>query len=149
LALQTQVTALQATNNSLQASLLAATSHTGDVSLQLERAKERIADLEGELREAEMVRRKLHNTVLELKGNIRYAPGIHIPIYSHLCIRVFCRVRPPLPSDAEEGSGPVVANIAFPDKRDHKEIVLSATGESATGTERKEVWNFGFDRVRT
>ncbi|KIJ55265.1 hypothetical protein M422DRAFT_57787 [Sphaerobolus stellatus SS14] len=131
LTLQTQVHALQATNNSLQASLLAATSQTGDISLHLERANARVAELEKELREAETIRRKLHNTVQELKGNIR----------------VFCRVRPPLPSDAEDDSTPVIANIAYPDTRDHKEIVLSTTSESATGTERKEVWNFGFDRV--
>ena len=64
-----------------------------------------------------------------------------------MLFRVFCRVRPPLPSDTDDGSAPPIANIAYPDTRDHKEIVLSATSESATGAERKELWNFGFDRV--
>lgn len=40
----------------------------------------RIAGVEAELRAAETIRRKLHNMVQELKGNIR----------------VFARVRPPL-----------------------------------------------------
>jgi len=41
---------------------------------------ERVAAMEAELRNAETIRRKLHNMVQELKGNIR----------------VFARVRPPL-----------------------------------------------------
>lgn len=87
------------------------------------------------------MRRKLHNMVQELKGNIR----------------VFCRVRPVLPSDFPCGSpssssGGVAAedlqaNMVFPDRRDHKEIVLSSCSESATGQQRNEVYNFGFDRV--
>lgn len=42
------------------------------MGLQLEQANARIAELEKELREAETVRRKLHNTIQELKGNIRF-----------------------------------------------------------------------------
>ena len=40
-----------------------------------------------------------------------------------------------------------MADIDYPDKRDHREIVLSSCGESATGAERKEVWSFAFDKV--
>lgn len=43
-------------------------------------AEERIKETEQKLRQAESMRRKLHNTIQELKGNIR----------------VFCRVRPVL-----------------------------------------------------
>jgi kinesin family member C1 len=71
LSLQSQVNALQATNSSLHASLAFATSQTGDMGLQLEQANTRITELERDLREAETIRRKLHNTVQELKGNIR------------------------------------------------------------------------------
>ena len=106
-----------------------------------------------EAREAEAVRRRLHNMVQELKGNIR----------------VFCRVRPVLPSDlpsgplasssgsakggarsedTEQARDEAMAAIVYPDKRDHREIVLSASSESATGQERKEMWNFTFDRVQ-
>lgn len=44
-----------------------------------------IADIEAKLRDEETIRRKLHNTVQELKGNIR----------------VFCRVRPSLPTEVD------------------------------------------------
>ena len=44
-----------------------------------------IENLEGKLRDEETIRRKLHNAVQELKGNIR----------------VYCRVRPSLPSETE------------------------------------------------
>ncbi|KAI0689505.1 kinesin motor domain-containing protein [Cytidiella melzeri] len=39
------------------------------------------------------------------------------------------------------------AEIAFPDKLDHKEFILRASSESATGQERKDEWAFSFDRV--
>jgi hypothetical protein len=55
-------------------------------------AEKREAELEGELREAETIRRRLHNTVQELKGNIR----------------VYCRVRPGAPG-AVEGEEDVFA----------------------------------------
>ncbi|GJJ11339.1 hypothetical protein Clacol_005571 [Clathrus columnatus] len=132
--LQAQVNALQATNSSLNASLAVANSLTGNVNIKLEQATSRVAELEQELREAETLRRKLHNMVQELKGNIR----------------VFCRVRPSVPSDKSfnpDESKALLANIDYPDQRDHREIVLNATSESATGAERKEVWNFEFDRV--
>lgn len=41
----------------------------------------------------------------------------------------------------------VKAEIAYPDKMDHKEIVLRSSSESATGQERKDEWVFSFDRV--
>ena len=77
--------------------------------------------------------RKLHNPVQELKGNIR----------------VFCRVHPVLPSDPGSSLERHVlgASLSFPDQRDHKEIVVSSSCESAAGQERKGVYNFGFDRV--
>ena len=39
------------------------------------------------------------------------------------------------------------AEIDFPDKMDHKEIVLRSSSESATGMERRDEWQFSFDRV--
>ena len=134
---------MQAENTTLQgqlAALRAANDGTvGTVSslrLDLETAQRRIDELEAEAREAEMVRRRLHNMVQELKGNIR----------------VFARVRPLLSSDLscpsdEKARKEAVANMLFPDTRDHREIVLNSTSESATGQERKESWNFSFDRV--
>lgn len=138
----TQVS-LQSHNSELQAQLAAlraANDGTADtvstLRLDLEAARRRIDELEAEAREAEMVRRRLHNMVQELKGNIR----------------VFARVRPLLSSDVsdpddEKARTAALANMSFPDSRDHREVVLSSTSESATGQERKEAWNFNFDRV--
>jgi kinesin family member C1 len=138
----TQVS-LQSHNSELQAQLAAlraandGTAETvSTLRFDVEAAQRRIDELEVEAREAEMVRRRLHNMVQELKGNIR----------------VFARVRPLLSSDVsdpddEETRKAALANMSFPDLRDHREIVLCSTGESATGQERKEAWNFSFDRV--
>jgi kinesin family protein C1 len=126
LTLTTQNNLLQAQISALQSTLDTGTSSISSLRLELETAQRRVEELETEAREAEGVRRKLHNMVQELKGNIR----------------VFCRVRPVLPSDGEEE-----ADMRYPDRRDHREIVLESTSESAMGQERKEVYNFGFDRV--
>ncbi|XP_024526400.1 kinesin-like protein KIN-14N [Selaginella moellendorffii] len=55
---------------------------------KIEALENKLADAEQQLREGEMLRRKLHNTIQELKGNIR----------------VFCRVRPLLPDENDESS---------------------------------------------
>ncbi|KAF7296405.1 Kinesin-like protein [Mycena chlorophos] len=102
--------------------------------------------LKEESTRGEEERRKLHEIVMELKGNIR----------------VFCRVRPVLPSEEEglsEGES-LAAQIAYPDSSrpypsGEKEIVMSAAGlerewDAGMGNKpRKEVWNFNFDRVFT
>ncbi|KAF8074523.1 kinesin-domain-containing protein [Lyophyllum atratum] len=113
-------------NQLLQAQVEAQTRLVAELTAKLEGAERDVEEMKKEVVEGEIVRRQLHNMVQELKGNIR----------------VFCRVRPVLPSDAEEE-----ADMTFPDKRDHKEIVLASSSESATGQERKEVYNFGFDKV--
>ncbi|TBU60560.1 P-loop containing nucleoside triphosphate hydrolase protein, partial [Dichomitus squalens] len=136
LSLTAQIGAMQAEKSAVQAEYERTVGSRADLALQLERALKRCEELEREAREGESVRRKLHNMVQELKGNIR----------------VFCRVRPILRSDIlplrearlrEEA----MAQLAYPDRLDHKEIVVSASSESATGQERKEEWQFSFDRV--
>lgn len=157
ISLTTQIQALQAKNAMLQDQNDAFARTVAEYQLQLESSEKKMAELKKEILESEIVRRKLHNMVQELKGNIR----------------VFCRVRPILPSDftnnpALSSSSPssvssrnsmpapeefehlkreAQANMTFPDRQNHKEIVLSSTSESATGQERKEVYNFTFDRV--
>jgi kinesin family protein C1 len=57
-------------------------------------ANRRVAEIEEELRNAESIRRKLHNQVQELKGE-----GLRKPIGTADCagnIRVFARIRPAL-----------------------------------------------------
>ncbi|OCH96400.1 kinesin-domain-containing protein [Obba rivulosa] len=157
LSLTTQVAAMKAQIDALQGQLSTSSVSNSTLVLQLETERKRVAELERETLEAETIRRKLHNMVQELKGNIR----------------VFCRVRPILPSDltpaalvkssssasslsttptpepedAERLKGEAMAQIVFPDKMDHKEIVLHSSSESATGQERKDEWTFSFDRV--
>lgn len=80
------------------------------------------------LRKEETLRRKLHNQVQELKGNIR----------------VFCRVRPTLPSeDAED-----LAVMKFPDAEDCKEIEVKGQEEkNSLGKITTKTYPFSFDRV--
>lgn len=81
------------------------------------------------LRKEETLRRKLHNQVQELKGNIR----------------VFCRVRPSLESEPETD----IAQIGYPDQSDEsKEInVLGPEEKSSLGAVSRKNNNFAFDRV--
>ncbi|PTU19627.1 hypothetical protein P175DRAFT_0309700 [Aspergillus ochraceoroseus IBT 24754] len=81
------------------------------------------------LRKEETLRRKLHNQVQELKGNIR----------------VFCRVRPALGSDGALN----VAQIQYPDQaEDCKEIsILGPEEKSSFGTVTRKNSNFSFDHV--
>ncbi|THG97221.1 hypothetical protein EW026_g4746 [Hermanssonia centrifuga] len=53
----------------------------------------------------------------------------------------------PTPEDEEKLREAAKAEITYPDKMDHKEIVLRSSSESATGQERKDEWAFNFDRV--
>ncbi|PLB40305.1 putative kinesin family protein (KlpA) [Aspergillus candidus] len=82
-----------------------------------------------QLRKEETLRRKLHNQVQELKGNIR----------------VFCRVRPSLRSEPVTD----IAQIQFPDdSEDCKEISLMGPEEkSSLGTVSRKTNVFSFDRV--
>ncbi|KAJ6485899.1 kinesin-domain-containing protein [Mycena sanguinolenta] len=128
----------------------------------LEREREALEAEKEEMRKeavrGEEERRRLHGLVMELKGNIR----------------VFCRVRPVLPSEKEQGeereregekreegaAQTAAAEIAYPDAgvpypSGQKEIVLSSAGaerewDAGMGVSkgaRREVWGFGFDRV--
>nr|XP_020474184.1 kinesin-like protein KIFC1 [Monopterus albus] len=78
-----------------------------------------------ELHAGEMERRQLHNTIQELKGNIR----------------VFCRVRP-------LADGGLSKHIQLP-PADNKSITLAKMEESHTGKTdiQKTCYSFSFDRV--
>ena len=140
--LNTEIHSLQAQNNALQTQIDIASRTISELRFNLEAAEMKVTEMKQEVIDGEMTRRKLHNMVQELKGNIR----------------VFCRVRPILLSDAEASlqtgseefenfKNQAQASINFPDQRDHKEIILMSSSESATGQERKETHNFSFDRV--
>lgn len=99
-----------------------------DLEMRMQNALTSAAEANDKLRTEETLRRKLHNQVQELKGNIR----------------VFCRVRPALEADL---TGP--AKINYPDSEvDSKEVeVMGLEEKSSLGnvTTRKNA--FAFDRV--
>ncbi|XP_058779935.1 kinesin-like protein KIN-14N [Vicia villosa] len=81
----------------------------------------RLADAEYKLIEGEKLRKELHNTILELKGNIR----------------VFCRVRPLLP---EEGCNTEGKIISYPTS-------MEASGRGVELAQNGQKHSFTFDRV--
>ncbi|KIO34132.1 hypothetical protein M407DRAFT_13571 [Tulasnella calospora MUT 4182] len=132
--LKTQFTTLETKCDALSSEGQAQLNSKAKLTADLQAAKARAEELENELMEAESLRRKLHNQIQELKGNIR----------------VFCRVRPALgtlPDSHEQNSSSGLASINFPDKREHKEIVISNTTETAMGYTRDTILPFSFDRV--
>ena len=102
-----------------------------DLETRLQNALKGAAEANEKLIKEETLRRKLHNQVQELKGNIR----------------VFCRVRPALPSEP----GSQVAQIKFPDTgTDSKEVeVLGPEEKSSLGNVTTRNNAFSFDRVFT
>ncbi|KAL5772677.1 hypothetical protein ACOSQ2_012601 [Xanthoceras sorbifolium] len=83
--------------------------------------QDRLADAEHQLIEGEKLRKKLHNTILELKGNIR----------------VFCRVRPLLPDDGAGQEAPV---ISYPTS-------VESLGRSIDLLQSGQKYPFTFDKV--
>ena len=100
-----------------------------DLEMRMQNAIQTAAEAMDKLRTEETLRRKLHNQVQELKGNIR----------------VFCRVRPSLESDQVDAS----ARIAYPDdETDSKEVeIVGAEEKSSLGTITTKKHPFSFDRV--
>ncbi|XP_028786543.1 kinesin-like protein KIN-14C [Neltuma alba] len=82
--------------------------------------QDRLADKEFQVIEGEKLRKKLHNTILELKGNIR----------------VFCRVRPLLPEDGV-GTNMVVSYPAS----------TEALGRGIELVQNGQKYPFTFDKV--
>jgi len=86
--------------------------------------------LEQRIRNEESIRRRLHNTIQELKGNIR----------------VFCRVRPATTSKTASKPEPTLAQIKYPDQ-EGREIEFAHSTESATGNQTEKRYPFTFDKV--
>uniref|UniRef100_A0A7N9B1N4 Kinesin-like protein n=1 Tax=Mastacembelus armatus TaxID=205130 RepID=A0A7N9B1N4_9TELE len=116
--LQITVSAQESTVNRLQANLRVKEEEV--TALQATVSQQR-----DELHAGEMERRRLHNAIQELKGNIR----------------VFCRVRPLV-------AGGLSHHIQLSGS-DDKSITLAKTEESHTGktTDTQKNYNFSFDRV--
>lgn len=84
----------------------------------------RLAEAEHQLHEGELLRRKLHNTIQELKGNIR----------------VFCRVRPVLPDDEESGSE--IPVVEYPNSME-----LQGRAIELIQPQQGQKYSFSFDKV--
>ncbi|KAJ8613823.1 hypothetical protein CTAYLR_004909 [Chrysophaeum taylorii] len=99
--------------------------------------RERVLDLESRLRDAETTRRRLHNTIQELRGNVR----------------VFARVRPFLPSDDDGDDDGLPKNSFVQTAADGLSLTLlnSAEDDDDDGPFAKarprEPQHFAFDRV--
>ncbi|KAL8799741.1 MAG: hypothetical protein Q9200_007459 [Gallowayella weberi] len=100
-----------------------------DLDNRLQNAIRAAEEANEKLRTEETLRRKLHNQVQELKGNIR----------------VFCRIRPSLESDPVDSS----ARITYPDNdSDSKEVeVLGPEEKNSLGKISTKTNAFSFDRV--
>ncbi|CAD6259482.1 unnamed protein product [Miscanthus lutarioriparius] len=85
--------------------------------------EERLAQAESQIVEGDELRKKLHNTILELKGNIR----------------VFCRVRPLLRFDGVS-NGPEGASISFPTS-------VESTGRGIDLINQGQKLSFSYDKV--
>ncbi len=100
-----------------------------DLESRMQDALKSAAEANDKLRTEETLRRKLHNQVQELKGNIR----------------VFCRVRPSLDAEPVDST----AQISYPDDAsDSKEVeVLGQEEKSSLGNITTKKHAFAFDRV--
>ena len=151
----TKVSVLQTRTEALEVELAGLRASKAEVvattSADIEAMRVRVEEAEQKVREGETERRKLHNQIQELKGNIR----------------VFCRVRPPmgqspflvcLPScpttapltrpprlSSAEVDGQL-AGITYPD-REGTQIIVSNPTESAMGATREQTIPFAFDKV--
>ena len=98
-----------------------------DLNQKMQDAFATAEEAQEKLRQEETLRRKLHNQVQELKGNIR----------------VFCRVRPALNGEEEP------AKIKFPDvETDSKEVIVQGPEHKNTlGNITSTANAFSFDRV--
>jgi kinesin family protein C1 len=86
---------------------------------------ERIHDLEAKLQAGEVMRRKMHNIIQELRGNVR----------------VFARVRPYLPNDGVDTDNPPEPTIHV---RDNSSLRII---RASNGSTRPEDHSFSFDKA--
>lgn len=126
--LDTSMRAMKAKIDFLESDNQAQSQAFAEIHQQMQDAVDKAAEAQEKLRQEETLRRKLHNQVQELKGNIR----------------VFCRVRPAFGEEETQR-----AEIAFPDAgTDSKEVAIQGPEiKSAMGTVTKPVSGFSFDRV--
>ena len=131
LSMESSMRALKARIEFLESDNMTQAQSFENLQQRLEAADAAAAEAKEKLRKEEGLRRKLHNQVQELKGNIR----------------VFCRVRPSLESEPSDQA----AKIAFPDsEQESKEVeILGPEEKSSLGTISTKRNAFSFDKVFT
>lgn len=107
-------------------------SQISEYKLKVQQLQESLADAERRVYESELIRRKLHNTIQELKGNIR----------------VFCRVRPISQNEiatSDEGSS---LALDFPTSGEllGRGLSLMVPSNQSNGPQQQK-HNFAFDKV--
>lgn len=125
--LETSMKAMKAKIDFLESDNQAQSQAFADLNQKMQDAFASAEVAKEKLRQEETLRRKLHNQVQELKGNIR----------------VFCRVRPALGAEEEP------AKIRFPDvETDSKEVIVQGPEhKNALGNVMSTANPFSFDRV--
>lgn len=126
--LETSLNALKGKIGFLESNSQSQSEAYAEMDRRMQEALAAAEESKAKLRQEETLRRKLHNQVQELKGNIR----------------VFCRVRPSLPTEADE-----TAKLNFPDQEaDSKELLITGPEQkSSLGTMSAAKHAFSFDRV--
>ena len=108
----------------LEAQLATYDARSRSLHTEAAAALARSREMEQRLREAEAVRRRLHNQVQELRGNVR----------------VYARVRP-------ARSNEPMADLLYPDTQLATQLTVRAPTESATGAASVRTHAFTFDHV--
>lgn len=112
--LEAQVTALKDRGYTLQGAAEGLAAEMVPLKLEVENLQKLLAQRDEELQDAEMIRRKLHNQVLELKGE---RPGLVTRLKLIIVcvgnIRVFCRVRPSLRKHDVNPFRYIVSHLCF------------------------------------
>lgn len=115
-------------NDALEQETRAKQIELDELQAELVEKHKKIEELEKQAREDQALRRKLHNAVQELKGNIR----------------VFCRVRPFL--KGEKADPDASAAFLYTDK-DQGIVAKQPTVSRRTSSDSPQSWNFKFDHV--
>ena len=130
MALESSNTAMKAKIDFLESDNQAQSQAFADLHKRMQEAIDAAHVAQEKLRSEETLRRKLHNQVQELKGNIR----------------VFCRVRPSLDEETEE-----TAKMTYPDACEGGEsrevVVMGPEQKSSLGNVTTASHAFSFDHV--
>uniref|UniRef100_A0A383VYM2 Kinesin-like protein n=1 Tax=Tetradesmus obliquus TaxID=3088 RepID=A0A383VYM2_TETOB len=106
-------------------------SQVKELQAQLQGLQASLADAERRVYESELIRRKLHNTIQELKGNIR----------------VFARVRPPSSSEMSADGGSGALATEFPNSGELLGRGLDITVPGSLTGQAPQRHSFAFDKV--